>query len=513
MFMKHLTSIACVAMSMLVVAAHAETPAATLVIGKAADPQTLDPGVTMDNNDWSISYPAYQRLVAYDGGETTVSGQLAESWTVSDDGLIWDFTLYPGNRFADGTEVTAQAVKFTFERLQSLGQGPSEAFPAGMTIEVLGKYAVRFKLATAFAPFLYTLANNGAGIVNPAILAHEVEGDNAQGWLSANTAGSGAFQLVSWERGQSLKLALNPHFGGEAPFLDTVEVRIIPDASARRLALEAGDLDIAEQLPVEHTKALEGMAGIRVETNPGLQVTYLYLNNAVAPFDNVEARRAVLKAVDVEGIIDSIMLGEATRLNAPIPEGMWGYDASIPAVGYDPAAAKADFEELGLAGQTVTFALSDRDPAWPMIASVVQANMAEAGIDVTLESSANASYRERLGAGDFHIAIGNWSPDFSDPYMFMNYWFDSRNQGLGGNRSFYSNAEVDELIRSAATATEQSEREALYQEAQKIVVSEAAYGYLFQRSTQLAMSESLSGYVFNPMLEMIHDFASITKGE
>lgn len=511
--MKHLSFTACLAVSMLAVAAHAETPADILVIGKAADPQTLDPGVTMDNNDWTISYPAYQRLVAYDGGETTVSGQLAESWTVSDDGLVWDFTLLPGNYFADGTEVTAEAVKFTFERLQSLAQGPSEAFPADMSVEVTGTYGVRFTLASAFAPFLYTLANNGAGILNPAILEHEVDGDQAQGWLSANTAGSGAFQLVSWERGQSIKLGLNPHFGGEAPALSGVEVRIVPDASARRLALEAGDLDIAEQLPVEHTKALEGRDGIRVDTNPGLQVTYLYLNNASAPFDSVEARQALLQAVDVEGIIEGIMLGEATQLKAPIPEGMWGYDASIPAVAYDPAAAKAAFAELGLAGQTVTFALSDRDPAWPMIALAVQANMADAGVNVTLESSANASYRERLGAGTFQIAIGNWSPDFSDPYMFMNYWFDSNNQGLGGNRSFYANPEVDDLIRAAAKATEQSEREALYQKAQKIVVGEAAYGYLFQRSTQLSMSDDVQGYVFNPMLELIYNFPAISKGE
>ncbi|HEY0274461.1 MAG TPA: ABC transporter substrate-binding protein, partial [Paenirhodobacter sp.] len=419
--MKHLTFPALVALSMLAGAAIAQTPADTLVIGKSADPQTIDPGITVDNNDWTIAYPAYQRLVAYDvkdgKGLTTVSGQLAESWTVSADGKVWEFKLKPGNMFSDGAPVDAAAVKFSFERLMKLAQGPSEAFPAGLTVEAVDPLTVRFTLPDAFAPFLYTLANSGAGIVNPTVMTHEKDGDMGQGWLSANTAGSGAFMLVSWDKGQSIKMAPNPHYAGAAPALKAVEVRIIPDASARRLALEAGDLDIAETLPVDQTGALAAKPGIKVETYPGLLVTYLYLNNAKAPFDNPEARKALIEAVDKGGIIEGIMMGQAKELNAPIPEGMCGYDATIPAPKFDLADAKAKFKELGLAGQTISFALaSDRDAAWPMIGLAVQANLAEVGVTVKLESSANASYRDRLGAGDFQIAIGNWSPDFADPY-------------------------------------------------------------------------------------------------
>lgn len=514
--MKHLTFPALVALSMLASAAMAETPADTLVIGKAADPQTLDPGITIDNNDWTITYPAYQRLVAYDvkdgKGLTTVSGQLAESWTVSDDGKVWDFKLRPGNKFSDGAEVDAAAVVFSYERVMKLGQGPSGAFPEGLKIEAVDPMTVRFTLPDAYAPFLNALAINGAGIVNPSVMAHEKDGDLAQGWLSVNTAGSGSFMVASWDKGQSVKLVPNPHYNGPVPALKAVEVRIIPDASARRLALEAGDLDIAESLPVDQTEALAAKPGVKVETYPSLLVTYLYLNNAKAPFDNVEARKAVIEAIDKAGIIEGIMLGQAKELNGPIPEGMWGYDATIPSPTWDIAAAKAKFEEVGLAGKTVTFSLAgDRDPAWPMIALAVQANLAEAGVNVKLESSANASYRDALGAGNFEIAIGNWSPDFSDPYQFMNFWFDSANHGLSGNRSFYTNPKVDELIRAAAIETDQPKREALYQEAQKIAVDDAAYVYLLQKNTQLAMGEDVKGYAFNPMLEQIYDYGAMSK--
>src|SRR5690606_22174314 len=116
----------------------AATPPDTLVIGKAADPQTLDPAVTIDNNDWTVTYPAYQKLMRYkqEGGKgsTEVEGDLAESWTVSDDSLTWTFKLRSGQKFADGSPVDAEAVKFSFERLLRMKQGPSEAFPADMEV-------------------------------------------------------------------------------------------------------------------------------------------------------------------------------------------------------------------------------------------------------------------------------------------------------------------------------------------------------------------------------------------
>src|SRR5690606_640240 len=115
------------------VSAQAATPKNMLVIAKNADPQMLDIAVTMDNNDWSITYPSYQRLIQYKaGGSTEVEGELAKSWTTSADKLTWVFTLNDGQKFSDGTPVDAQAVKYSFDRLMKMKQGPSEPFPAGL---------------------------------------------------------------------------------------------------------------------------------------------------------------------------------------------------------------------------------------------------------------------------------------------------------------------------------------------------------------------------------------------
>ena len=124
-----LTTLIAASLALSAPVALAAVPKDMLVIGKAADPQTLDPAVTIDNNDWTVTYPAYQRLVKYKPGSTEVEGDLSTGWKASEDQKEWTFTLTDNAKFADGTPVTAEAVKLSFERLLKLSQGPSEAFP------------------------------------------------------------------------------------------------------------------------------------------------------------------------------------------------------------------------------------------------------------------------------------------------------------------------------------------------------------------------------------------------
>ncbi|HEY8531305.1 MAG TPA: ABC transporter substrate-binding protein, partial [Limnochorda sp.] len=195
--------------------AEAAAPSNVLVIGLSGDVDNLDPAVTMTNRSWAVTYPAYQRLVRYvveDGvGTTEVEGDLATGWTVSPDGLVWTFELRQDARFADGTPVNAEAVAFSFRRLLAVGQGPADAFPTLERAEAAGPWTVRFTLSDPFAPFLFTLANNGAGIVNPAVMAHEEDGDWGQGYLAEHTLGSGPYQVELWQKDQQIRLIPNPH--------------------------------------------------------------------------------------------------------------------------------------------------------------------------------------------------------------------------------------------------------------------------------------------------------------
>lgn len=327
--------------------AHAAVPKDMLVIGKAADPQTLDPAVTIDNNDWTVTYPSYQRLVQYktdgDKGSTDVEGDLASSWKASDDQKEWTFTLKDNAKFADGTPVTAEAVKLSFERLLKIGQGPAEAFPKDLKIDAPDEHTVKFTLSQPFAPFLYTLANDGASIINPAVLK-EHAADDARGFLAQNTAGSGPFMLKSWQKGQQLVLVPNPHYPGNKPNFKRVSVKIIGESASRRLQLSRGDIDIADALPVDQLNALKQENKVNVAEYPSLRVTYLYLNNSKAPLNQADLRRAISWSTDYQGMVNGILSGNGKQMRGPIPEGMWGYDATAMQYNHDETKAKAELQ-------------------------------------------------------------------------------------------------------------------------------------------------------------------------
>jgi peptide/nickel transport system substrate-binding protein len=488
----------------------------TLWIGKDADPRTLDPAITVDNNAWTITYPCYQRLVRYRtvrGRATTgVEGDLAERWSVSRDNLVWEFKLRAGQRFDDGAPVDAAAVKFSFDRLRKLGQGPSQLFPADLQVTVADPETVRFTLAAPCPYFLGALAYDGASIVDPAVLDRPGAGPDARSYLATHTAGSGPFRLVSWEKRQALVLEPNPHYGGRVrPVLRRVVVKIISDPVGKRLLLETGDLDIAEDLPAEELATLERRPGLTVTRDLSMAQTYLYLNNRRPPLDQLALRQAISWAVDYADILKNIMNGQAVQMRGVIPQGMWGHDPKVMQYTTDLDRARAILTRARIGRIDLRFLYSDRAPAWGAIARSVQASLASLGIRVELQRLSNAFLREQVAKGDFDLAIGSWSPDLADPYAFMNVWFDSARHGLPGNRSFYSNPRVDQLIRTAATLAEPAARMAKYQEAQRIVVEEAAYVYLYQSTFRIALSKGVKGYIFNPMLEYIYNLEGMHK--
>lgn len=288
-------------------------------------------------------------------------------------------------------------------------------------------------------------------------------------------------------------------------------IKIISEASVRRLQLERGDLDIAEDMPQDQLTNLAKKKDVVIKEFPSLRVTYLYLNNQKAPLNNQNARQAIVDAVDYKGIVDGILKGQAKLMNGPIPAGMWANDPSLPLMKQDLDSAGANLKKLPEKITNLNYMYSDKDPDWESIGLTLQASLAPLGINLKMEKLANATMRERLGKGDFDVSIGSWAPDFSDPYMYMNFWFDSSLQGLPGNRSFYSNPVVDKLIRDAAANNDTAKRTELYQEAQKIVLKDSVYAYLYQKNYTLPMRDSVKGYVFHPMLEQVFNVAEISK--
>jgi peptide/nickel transport system substrate-binding protein len=488
----------------------------TLVVGVSSDIHTLDSGVSSDNYDWRQIYPCYDRLVKYkvaDGkGSTEVEPQAAESWSVSDDGTVWTFEIRKGIAFDDGTPLDAAAVKFSLERTLKIGKGPADNIGAIQSMRIAEPHILEVTLKNAYGPFLQTLATDGASIINPNVMKHEKDGDLAQGWLAEHTDGSGPFRLTQWTRGQQAVLEAKPNYWGGAPKLKTVIIRFMAESADRRMALERGDIDIAENILIDQIPAMEKNPDLAVNRYPSQLVEYVYLNNRKAPLDNPKLRQALSWAVDYQGIIDYVLQGNGVQMRGPVPQGMWGHKSDVFQYSQDIDKAKSLLKDAGFdSGLTLTLIYSERRPSWEQIATVLQSNFARIGVTLKLELMANPTLRDRMDKGDFELCLGAWSPDFADPYMFMNFWFDSNLWGLPGNRSFYKNDAVDALVRKAASISDQQQRTELYHKAQDIIMQDAPYIFLYQVQTIVAMRKGVMGYVYNPMLESMYNFESIWK--
>lgn len=496
------------------VACHGAAFAASdvLVVAKAEDPPTADPAVEVSNNGYTLIFPSYERLVKYDGGTTNVVGEIAKSWTVDASDKVWTFKLNPGHSFNDGSPVDAAAIKFTFDRLKKIGEGPNDNFPTVDQVIVIDPTTVEFHLSAPFAPFLSTLATSGASIVNPKVVEHEKDGDSAKAWLAEHTAGSGPYEIANWERNQEIDLDLNPHYGGSKPALSKVVFKIVREVSSRRLQLENGDVDLIDQVPADQAETLKANKAIDVQSNPSLGVIYLYLNNKKAPLDDVKVRQALSYAVDYKGIISGILQGQAEQMQGAVPDGMWAHDPSGPQFSYDPEKAKKLLDESGQKNLHLTYTYSQADASWEPVGLALQAYFAAIGVTLDLKNMADPTKRELVAKGDFDIATGAWTPDYADPYMFMNLWYDPTKMGAPGNRAFYDNPEVTKLINEAGSIVDQKKREQLYIDAQKTATMDAPYIMLFQKNDIFAMRSIVKGFVYNPMLIQVYNFGEMSKG-
>ncbi|QLA19779.1 ABC transporter substrate-binding protein [Desulfolutivibrio sulfoxidireducens] len=512
--MRIWSTLCCLALLLAVSPAHAADKD-TLVVSVPSDIHTLDPGVSSDNYDWRQIYPCYDRLVKYKvengKGLTEVEPMAAESWTVSPDGLVWTFKIRKGITFDDGTPLDAEAVRYSLDRTLAIGKGPADNIGAIASMKVVDPQTLEVTLKNPYGPFLQTLATDGGSIVNPKVAAKAVGDDKAQAYLAEHVDGSGPFTVAEWTRGQRCVLEAKPGYWGGAPKVKKVIIRFMSESADRRMALEKGDVDIAENILIDQIPALEKNPDIVVNRFPAQMVEYVYINCQNGKLADPRVRQALSYAVDYKGIIGQVLQGNGMQMRGPIPDGMWGHRDDVFQYSLDAAKAKELLKAAGAENLELTLIYSERRSTWEQIAQVMQANFADIGVKLKLELMSNPTLRDKIDKGDFELCLGAWSPDFADPYMFMNFWFDSKNAGLPGNRGFYKNDAVDELVRKAAALSDVAERKKLYSQAQDIIMKDAPYIFLYQIQTIVPVRKDVKGYVFNPMLESMYNFEAISK--
>src|SRR5580692_4973656 len=330
-------------------------------------PANLDPAQILDVQSTQLGLNTYDNLYRYEGNPAKMQPWLATDHTVSADGLIWDFKLRQGVKFHDGSELTAEDVVYSYQRVLAIGRAPAAPLQPILKSESVtapDRYTVRFTLGQAYGPFLGMIPM--IAIVNPrAIKPHEENGDWGAKWLASNEAGSGAYKLLpeSYVPLEKADLVKNDdHFvgwGDNPQAINKIEWRPAKVTSTRVLALLNGTLDMTDSfLPVDQVERIEKSANAHVAKNVTMRLLVIRMNNTKPPFDNINARKAFAHAFNYGGFIDEIVKGNAVRDPVPIPNNIWGFPKDVTGYEYDLKKAKDYLTKAAAEGAPVKRAIN-----------------------------------------------------------------------------------------------------------------------------------------------------------
>ena len=502
------------ALMTMVPMAHAATPADTLVIAKQIDDIiSLDPAEAYELSGIEVISNTYDRIMRFEPTDVNslVPG-VAESVTVGDDHKTFTFKIRAGQKFASGNPVTAGDAAWSLQRVIKLEKTPVFLLSQlGWTKDNIDTMVTApddstlvVKVGVNFAPSLvYALLGSVVGSVvdEKTAMSHEANGDFGNAWLKNNSAGSGAYVLKNWTPNDSVSLEANPNYRGGVAALKRVVIRHIPEASAQRLALEKGDVDVADNLTPDQVAALSGNADVAVTTIPQALLYYIGLNVKTKELSDPKVRQALRYLVDYDGMANSFMKGAAQVHQSFWAEGFWASYNENP---YKLDVAKAK-QLLTEAGYPDGFSLDLDAPNFaPFVnmAQSVQSTFAEAGVKVNIVSSEMAPMLTKYRARQHQALMVYWGPDYMDPHTNADGFvtnIDNTDAATGGKPLAWRNSWQDEaLVKATADAAQEADeakRKDDYIELQKKVLDAGPYIIMFQSISQRADRANVKGFV------------------
>lgn len=483
--------------------------AAELRVGYSQDIATLDPGNHRSRVTEGVLRNIYDGVLARTP-DMKVVPEIAESFEQID-GVTYEAKIRPGIKFQDGSELTAEDVKFTYDRLTKeggLGNGQTSprkslAGPIAETV-VVDPLTVRFKLESPWPIFTAYLPFNE--VVSKAF----VERVGTDG-LATQAMGQGPYKLVEWRRGDSIILErFDDYYGGATGIppvgpaqVDRVIFKIIPEPASRVAALLAGEVDLIDNLPTHAISQVEANPATKVLKTNGTRSFFIRLDTTKPPFDDARVRQAANHAVDRDLIIDRILNGLATPLATLISPDSFGYNPNLEVYAYDPEQAKELLAEAGYPdGVDVVL---DVDNTFKEQAEAVAAMLTQAGIrtQVQLWEATALSDIWKAGDNENNMYFSSWGDGALDP---AGIFVPVLKGGDRGNFGGYANAEVDRLLTAAETETDVNKRSQMYQDAQAIVYEEAPLLYLWLPQDVYGASARLEGWQPSPRgIIKLHD--------
>jgi peptide/nickel transport system substrate-binding protein len=484
----------------------------TLIVAVGGDIQTIDPPVTSGAPfQHEIITNLYDFLIDFglrqtDSGETVgdlnrFTGKVAKAWTVSQDGTV-TFRLRENARFADGTPVTAEAVKYSYERIFGVNAVTAAlmrmaSVPDASHLSMVDAHAVTMKMDKPNGLLFGNMSQFGHAIVNPAqVKPHAGAQDPwSRDWLKTHAAGAGPFMLERWVPGSEIVLARNPHYWAGPAKLARIDFKIVPDASTRALLLRRGSVDIAMDLAFQDLERLKTDRSVVVRDFPTTIVRYIGMNVNVKPFDNVKVRQAVAYAVPYDTIMKEVVKGFGRPLRSPVPAGMPSHVDAAAMYATNQQRARQLLAEAGLAGGFKTkLTVRAGFPTDEQIAVWVQSALRPVGIDVEIEKLPLAGYTERLLKHDLAFFLHEWLSINNDPFYHY-FWLFKPGCCNYGN---YQNAAITEQLATNLLSTNTVTRNQSSQQLQKTIADDAPWVFLYQPDYVIAMRKGVKGFIYYP---------------
>ena len=503
-------------------AVMAATPADTLVIAKQIDDIiSLDPAEAYELSGIEVISNTYERLMQFEPSDINklVPG-VAESVTVSDDHKTFTFKIRSGNKFASGNPVTAQDAAWSLQRVIKLQKTPVFLISQlGWTADNIDKMVsatddstLKVTIGVDFAPTLvYALLGSVVGSVvdSKTVMAHDAGGDMGNGWLKNNSAGSGAYVLKSWTPTDSVVLEANPNYRLGAAKLKRVVIRHMKEASAQRLALEKGDVDVADNLTPDQITAVSGNKDVKVTTIPQALLYYMAFNQKMKELTDPKVRQALRYLIDYDGMANSFMKGAAQVHQSFWATGFWA--------SYDENPYKLDVDKakglLKEAGYPDGFSLDLDAPnfaPFTNMAQSVQSTFAQGGIKVNIVSAEMAPMLTKYRARQHQALMVYWGPDYMDPHTNADGFITNTNNAddAPGHplawRSAWQDADMTAAVAKAASEPNEDTRKADYIDLQKQLLDKGPYAIMFQQIIQRADRSTVAGYIQGPSADVTY---------
>ncbi|GAK02794.1 oligopeptide ABC transporter, periplasmic oligopeptide-binding protein OppA [Geomicrobium sp. JCM 19037] len=467
-----------------------------LQIAVFRDAVSLDPHGSNDTASTHIRTNIYEKLVNHDEN-MEIQPELAEDFEQLDE-YTWEFTLREDVTFTDGTPFNAESVQATLERVLDEETASPKNFMYEMIdeIEIVDDYTVQIITEFPFAPLAANLAHDGGGMISAQAIEEEANGERN---LDLEPVGTGPFMLENWDQGNEVVLTRNEDYWGEPTYLDTATYSVVPEQSTRIGQLETGEAHVIDDIEPINMSQIESLENADVSTVESLRLDYIGMNNEVEPFDDPDVRRAIAMAVDKSTIVQGIYEGYGSEAIGPLNPLVFGYSEGLTPLEYDPEEAQELLDAAGYEdGFDASLLVDESNPLSIQMAEIVQDQLSEFNINISLDQQEWSSLLDNSANGQHDMVVLGWTTVTGDADYGMYSLYHTDEHGASGNRTFYSNSEVDDLLDEARYEEDDDRRVELYAEAQQMIIDDAPKIFTVHDEFRVGISNDVEGFIQLP---------------